>query len=66
MTQYYEPEARRFERLANEAEDGTVLQAWYRKEAARIGTPVRHCPDGFELPSLWATKCRDCVVRCDE
>lgn len=48
MTQYYEPEARRLESLANRANDPAEQNRLWA-EAARIGTRVELDEDGDEI-----------------
>lgn len=64
MTQYYEPKARQLEAEANRSPNGSGVQAWLWAEAARVGTRVEYCIDGFELWPKGAKRCEDCDNDC--
>ncbi len=64
MTQYYEPEANRLERLAGEAQDPAEQNRLWAA-ASRIGTVVEWCICG--LGEVWpqgAGTCTDCRTFC--
>lgn len=60
VTQYYEPEARRLESLANQSNDPAEQNRLWT-EAARIGTVVEWCLCGLDEVSQGAKFCKDCT-----